>query len=130
MIAGTWIAVALCLGYSVTVACALAVTFGFTSSSPAFAVKENRVTLGYKRLQVLIWLVCVTLGAFVTCAVAQGTKPLVTGSSLAAILIAMLWWNTWEARQRGLGHQILMSVTSAAGVFAGYQLAGRFLKFG
>jgi hypothetical protein len=129
MITGTWIAVALLLGYSVTVACVLAVTFGLTSSSPAFAIEAHHVTVSYKRLQILIWLVCVTIGAFVTCTVAQGTQPLITASSLAAILISMLWMNTWEARQRGLGHQLLMSVTCVAGVVAGYQLAGRYLKF-
>ncbi len=129
MITGTWIAVALLLGYSVTVACALAVTFGLTSSSPAFAITAHRVTVSYKRLQLLIWLVCVTLGACVTSAVARGTEPLITASCLAVILVAMLWMNTWEARQRGLGHQLLMSLTSVAGVVAGYQLAGRYLKF-
>jgi hypothetical protein len=129
MITGTWIAVALLLGYSVTVACALAVTFGLTSSSPAFVIKAHHMTVSYKRLQIVTWLVCVTLGAFVTCAVAQGTQPFITASSLAAIFIAMLWMNTWEARQRGLGHQLLMSVTSVAGVIAGYELAGRYLKF-
>ena len=128
MITGTWIAVALLLGYTVTVAGVLAVTFGLTSSSPAFVVSGHHLSSGYKRVHILIWFLCVTAGASVTCVVAQGTQPWFTGCALAAIFIAMLWMNTWEARQRGLGHQILMSVTSVAGVIVGYELAGRFLK--
>jgi hypothetical protein len=130
MITGSLIALALLLGYTVTVACSLAATFWLTSSSPAFVVKNHLISVGYKRIQTVIWLLCVTVGAAVTCVVAHGTQPWVTGGMLAAILIAMLWRNTWEARQRGMGHQILMSVASIAGVVAGYLLVGRFLKIG
>jgi hypothetical protein len=129
MITGTWIAVALLLGYVVTVVSVLAATFGLTSSSPAFVVNGHHISNGYKRVQILIWFLCVTAGASVTCVVAQGTQPWFTGGTLAAIFVAMLWMNTWEARQRGLGHQILMSVGSVAGVLVGYMLVGRFLKF-
>jgi hypothetical protein len=34
----------------------------------------------------------------------------------------MLWINTWEARQRGIAHQLLMSVVSLLGVAAGFKL--------
>jgi hypothetical protein len=40
--------------------CLLAATFGLTSASPGFVAKEHRITAGYKRLQALVWLVCVT----------------------------------------------------------------------
>src|ERR1700683_5480745 len=99
MILGTLILVALLLGYMLTVGCMLAATFGLTSASPEFVIREYRITAGYKRLQALIWLVCVTLGASVTYLVAQGAYPLMVGSLLAVVLIGMLWRNTWEARQ-------------------------------
>jgi hypothetical protein len=123
MILGTLITVALLLGYVFTVGAMLAATFGLTSASPDFVVREYRLTAGYKRLQALIWLVCVTLGAFVTYLVAQGAYPVMVGVLLAAVFVAMLWRNSWEARQRGIAHQILMSLVSMLGVVAGYGLA-------
>ena len=63
-----------------------------------------------------------------TCAVAQGTREFEVGGLLAASLIGMLWFNTWEARQRGMAHQILMSLVSILGVVGGYWLANHFLK--
>ena len=112
MITGTLILVAVLLGYGMAVGCSLVATFGLTSASPEFVAREHRITAGYKRMQSLIWLVCVTAGGFVTCAVAQGTNQWEVGSLLAASLIGMLWLNTWEARQRGMAHQILMSLVS------------------
>src|SRR5579859_506204 len=99
MITGTLVLVALLLGYTLTVACSLVATFGLTSASPRFVVSESRITAAYKRVQAGVWLLCVTAGAFVTCAVAQGARSLVVGALLAAALIGMLWANTWEARQ-------------------------------
>jgi len=37
-----------------------------------------------------------------------------------AILVGVLWMNAWEMRQRGLGHQLAMSLVSAAGVAVGF----------
>jgi hypothetical protein len=128
MITGTLVALALLLGYGFTVASSMVATFGLTSASPGFVAREHRVTAGYKRLQALIWFGCVTLGAFVTGVVAQGTYPLMAGTLLAVALIAVLWLNTWEARQRGMAHQILMSLVTIVGVMAGYRLAGHFLR--
>ena len=128
MIIGTLLALALVLGYGFTVASCMVATFGLTSALPAFVVREKRVSAGYKRVQALIWFGCVTLGAFVTSVVAQGTYPLMAGSLLAVALITVLWLNTWEARQRGMAHQILMSLVTIVGVLAGYRLADHFLK--
>jgi hypothetical protein len=47
------------------------------------------------------------------------------GGLLAALLILVLWTNTWEMRQRGLGYQLLMSAVTVAGVGAGSYLALR-----
>jgi hypothetical protein len=44
------------------------------------------------------------------------------GTGLAAILVAVLWRNVWEMRQRGLGHQLVMSVGSVAGVALGFMI--------
>ena len=128
MIAATLIVIALLLGYGMAVGCLLVATFGLTSASPDFVAREHRVTAGYKRVQAVVWLLCVTAGGFATCAVAQGARPWLVPVVLAASLIGMLWWNTWEARQRGMAHQILMSVVSILGVTAGYGLAKHFLN--
>jgi hypothetical protein len=128
MIPAIQIAAALLLGYTLTAICALVAAFGLTSASPAFVMKDHHLTASYKRVQALVWLVCVCAGAFVTSTVAQGTYPITVGVLLATILIGMLWWNSREARQRGMAHQILMSMVSVAGVAAGYGLARHFLK--
>ena len=128
MITGTLILVALVLGYAMTVGCSLVATFGLASASPDFVARNHRITAGYKRVQALIWGACATAGGFVTCAVAQGAREWQVGTLLAASLVGMLWLNTWEARQRGMAHQILMSLVSLIGVLAGFGLANHFLK--
>ena len=130
MITGTLILVAVVLGYGMAVGCSLVATFGLASASPDFVAREHRITPGYKRVQALMWLVCATAGGFVTCAVAQGTREFEVAALLIASLIGMLWFNTWEARQRGMAHQILMSLVSILGVIGGYWLANHFLKIG
>ncbi|MCU1320519.1 MAG: hypothetical protein JWM43_168 [Acidobacteriaceae bacterium] len=123
MITGTLIAVALILGYVLTVLCSLAATFALTSASPKFVSRDFKITAGYKRVQTLIWLPCVTAGAFVTCAIAQTNHPLMAAALLAIVLMGVLWFNTQEAQQRGIAHQMLMSVVTLAGAAAGYSLA-------
>ncbi len=127
MITGTWIAVALFLGYLATVACALMATFALASASPGMVSQNFRITAKYKWIQAIIWLLCVIVGAAVTCAVAEGTSPWITQGGMIAGLIAILWLNSWEARQRGVAHQILMSLVSVVGVIVGYQIADRLL---
>jgi hypothetical protein len=129
MISGTIILVAVLLGYAMAVGCSLVATFGLASASPNFVARDHRITAGYKRVQALIWLACVTAGGFVTCGVAQqGGSPFAAAVLLSGLLIGMLWFNTWEARQRGMAHQILMSVVSLGGVFVGFWLAKHLLK--
>jgi hypothetical protein len=128
MITGTLILVAVVLGYAMTVGCSLVATFGLASASPDFVARDHRITAGYKRMQALIWGACATAGGFVTCAVAQEAHEWQVGTLLAASLVGMLWFNTWEARQRGMAHQILMSLVSLIGVLAGFGLANHFLK--
>jgi hypothetical protein len=129
MISGTIILVAVLLGYAMAVGCSLVATFGLASASPNFVARDHRITAGYKRVQALVWLVCATAGGFVTCGVAQqGGSPFSAAVLLSGLLIGMLWVNTWEARQRGMAHQILMSVVSLGGVAAGFWLAKHFLR--
>jgi H+/Cl- antiporter ClcA len=128
MITGTLILVAVLLGYAITVGCSLVVTFGLASASPDFVAQDHRITAGYKRVQALLWLACVTAGGFVACSVSRGTSPIVVETLLTGSLIGMLWFNTWEARQRGVAHQILLSLVSPMGVVAGCELAKHFLK--
>jgi len=121
MITGTLIAFALLFGYVVTVGLSLVATLGIAAARPGWVAENYRLKSGYKFLQGLLWLVCVTAGAYATAAVA-GVHPWIVGTVLAGILIGVLWTNVWEARQRGLGHQVLISLFSLAGVGAGYVL--------
>jgi hypothetical protein len=115
-------AAALALGYAVAVGLSIAATFGIAAVSPAFVTREYRIRQAYKLVQELLWLVCATAGGFVAAAVSGATMPWFAGALLAGTMILVLWTNTWEMRQRGAMHQILMSLVSAAGVAAGYLL--------
>ena len=124
MLSATLIAVALILGYLVAVGLSMMVFFGVARTAPQFVVKGHLVRTRYKLLEELVWLVCVTAGSYLSALVAELTmRPMLVGGLLALILILVLWANRWETRQRGLGHQLLMSAVSAAGVAAGYYLA-------
>jgi hypothetical protein len=118
----SYTALALFLGYAVTVALSMAVTFGITAVSPGFVAKNNRINRGYKYAQDAVWLVCTIAGGYVASLVHGESHAWVVGSGLVAILVAVLWMNVWEMRQRGLGHQLLMSAGSAAGVAVGFML--------
>jgi hypothetical protein len=125
IITGSYIALALFLGYAVTVALSMAATFGITAASRSFVSKNYRIRTGYKYVQDAVWLVCATAGGYAAALINGGSHPWIVGPGLAAILIGVLWLNAWEMRQRGLGHQISMSLASAAGVAAGFMLHGR-----
>jgi Na+-translocating ferredoxin:NAD+ oxidoreductase RnfA subunit len=123
MIAGTLIAIALILGYAVAVGLSMAATFGITKAAPWFVVNDHLLKTGYKFLQELVWLLCVIAGAYVSAAVAASvTRPWFTGTLLMIALVLIPWTNTWDVRQRGITHQIVMSVISVAGVVAGFVL--------
>lgn len=121
LIAISYIALALFLGYTVAVVLSMAATFGITAASRSFVSKNYRIRRRYKFLQDGVWLLCATAGGYVS-ALVNGGSPWAVGSGLVAILVSVLWLNAWEMRQRGLGHQISMSVASAAGVTAGFLL--------
>jgi drug/metabolite transporter (DMT)-like permease len=116
----SYIALALFLGYAVAVALSMAATFGISKVSPGFVSNNNRIRREYKFVQDAVWLVCAMAGGYVAALVNGESHSLLVGSGLAAILIAVLWMNVWEMRQRGLGHQLVMSAGSAAGVTVGF----------
>ncbi len=70
----------------------------------------------------LATLVCATAGGYVAAMVNGRSHPWLIGSGLVAILVGVLWMNAWEMRQRGLGHQLAMTLVSVAGVAIGFLL--------
>jgi hypothetical protein len=122
MLSIIWILGALLAGYLVAVVLSLVATLGIGSAIPGFVVENYRVRNGYKLLQDGIWLVCSAAAGYVTALVADGEPPLLVGGLLAVGLVSVLWANSWESRQRGMAHQILISVASVAGVTIGFLL--------
>ena len=125
MITGTFLALALLLGYAVAVGLSLAATFWITAKIHEFVVKEHRIRRRYKFVQAFVWLLCTLVGGYITAAVAGTAHPLLGPSALAVILVLVLWINTWEMRQRGFLHQALMSLVTVVGVAAGCMLRQR-----
>jgi hypothetical protein len=122
MITASYIALALFLGYVVTVGLSMAATFGITAASRDFVAKDYRIKTGYKYAQDGVWLVCAAVGGYVTALVNGPSHSFLVGTALAVILIGVLWMNAWEMRQRGLGHQISLSVGAVVGVTIGFLL--------
>jgi len=123
MITCTFLVLALVLGYLVTAGLSMAATFGVTAALPELAVRNYRITPKYKFIQGGIWLVCTTVGGYLTALVlGKDHSPWIGGIALTVILIGVLWMNVWEMRQRGVGHQILMSIATAVGVTTGFFL--------
>lgn len=114
------VALALLFGYVVAVGLSMAATFGITAVSRSFVSKNHRIQRGYKYTQEAVWLVCATAGGYVTAVVDEAAAPWMAGAGLVAVLVGVLWLNAWEMRQRGLGHQISMSLASVAGVAVGF----------
>jgi hypothetical protein len=123
LIAASYFALALFLGYVVTVGLSMVATFGITAAaSRDFVVQDFRLRRDFKMAQDAAWLVCVTIGGYVSAVAAGKNHPWLTALTLIAILVGVLWLNVWEMRQRGLQHQIVMSVLSAVGVLAAFAL--------
>jgi hypothetical protein len=122
IISTSYIALALFLGYAVAVGLSMAATFGMAAASSNFVSKNNRITPQYKYAQDAIWLVCATAAGYVAALVNGASYRWVVGPGLVVILVGVLWLNAWEMRQRGLGHQLAMTVISAAGVAIGFTL--------
>jgi hypothetical protein len=120
MITGSFLVLALFLGYAVTVGLSMAATFGISAASPSFVAANYRIRRRYKFVQDAVWLVCTTVGGYVAALVVGQTRPWLGGIGLAAILIGVLWRNAWEMRQRGIEHQIVMSVATVVGVVVGF----------
>src|SRR5246127_5558834 len=112
----SYVALALFLGYTVAVALSMAATFGITAVSPSFVAANNRIRRGYKYTQDAVWLACAMAGGDVASLVNVESHRWLVEAGLAGVLIAVLWMNAWEMRQRGLGHQLVMSLVSAVGV--------------
>lgn len=125
MISYAIIGLAILLGYAVTVTSSLLATMGITAGAPQFAVHDFRVRGSYKFVHELIWFCCALLGGFVASMAGMGVYVWKAEFGLSAFLLLMLWRNTWEARQRGTAHQILISVLTVAGVLGGYALQRR-----
>jgi hypothetical protein len=122
IITASYIALALFLGYVVAVGLSMAATFGMAAASSSFVSKDNRITRQYKYAQDAIWLVCATAAGYVASLVNGLSYRWVVGPGLVVILVGVLWLNAWEMRQRGLGHQLALTVISAAGVTIGFFL--------
>ena len=122
MITLSYIVLSLCFGYLVAVGLAMAAAFGMTSASPGFVAKENRIRTRYKYAQDAVWLVCATAGGYVAALINGPDHAWAAGMTLVVVMVGVLWMNAWEMRQRGLGHQIVMTLVSIAGVTAGFVL--------
>jgi len=120
MITGSFLALALFLGYSVAVGLSMAATFGISAASPSFLAKDFRIRRRYKFVQDAVWLVCTTAGGYVAALIIGQTRPWLGAIGLIAALVGVLWVNAWEMRQRGIEHQIAMSLATALGVTAGF----------
>jgi len=120
MITGSFLALALFLGYAVTVGLSMAATFGISAALPSFVAEDYRIRRRYKFVQDVVWLICTTAGGYVAALVIGPARPWMGGIGLVAILVGVLWRNAWEMRQRGIEHQILMSVATVVGVVAGF----------
>ncbi|WP_433968914.1 hypothetical protein [Tunturiibacter gelidiferens] len=127
MITGAFLLLAIVLGYLVTVGLSMAATFAMTAASPDLVARDYRITPRYKFLQAGVWLLCTTVGGYMTDLVlGRDHSPWIGGIGLMAVLIGVLWTNAWEMRQRGVGHQILMSAATVVGVSAGFFLRLRW----
>lgn len=117
--------IALFLGYAVTVGLTLATTFAISSTSHDFVLRDYRIRRRFKFTQDALWLLYSIAGGYVTTWVASQNHPLVASAALAALLITVLWRNTREMRERGIPHQLVMTILSIAGVAIGYILRFR-----
>jgi hypothetical protein len=122
IITASYIALALFCGYVVAVGLSMAATFAITAASRSFVSKDYRIRARYKYAQDAVWLFCAMAGGYVAALINGRSHSLVTGAGLAAILVGVFWVNAWEMRQRGLGHQIAMSLVSTVGVTVGFLL--------
>ena len=129
MISAIFIAMALVAGWLVTVAIAATVTMAVGAAAPWFVVTDyHTVRFRFKTMEVLVWLAAATIAGFIAKWIVAEMYPWTAAALLAGVMIAVLWKNSWEARQRGLAMQILMTVASVAGVVMGFALKTKLTK--
>lgn len=117
------VSIGLALGYCLVVVLSLMATMALASATRAFVVKDFCLRPAYKLTMGLFWTIAAVAAGYVAVAVAgAGAVGWLTGAALAGVLILVLWTNTWEARQRGLPHQILLTFLTCVGVLAGVYL--------
>ncbi|MBB5328359.1 hypothetical protein [Tunturiibacter gelidoferens] len=121
MITGSFLVLAVVLGYLVTVGLSMAATFGITAASPDLVAQGHRITQRYRFLQDGVWLMCTMVGAYVMALIlGREHSPWLGAAALVTVLVGVLWTNAWERRQRGIGHQILISLATVVGVGVGF----------
>lgn len=125
MFIAVMMAVALAVGYAVTIALSMVLTFAVTMAMPKFVASGHLIRNGYKLVHEMLWLLGAATGGYVAALVGRGIHPFLTEAALAAALIWVLWDNSWEARQRGMAHQVLITAFTIIGVAAGYTLQHR-----
>lgn len=117
------VSIGLALGYCLVVVASLMATMAIATAARGFVVKNYCLRPVYKLTMGLFWTVVAVAAGFVAAAMAgPGVVGWLTGAALAGLLILALWTNTWEARQRGLPHQILLTFLTCVGVLAGVYL--------
>jgi lipoprotein signal peptidase len=122
MISGIFLVIAILLGYGTTVTLFAAATFGITSISRDLVEKEFRIREAYKWLQDGLWLPCTMAGGFVASLAGRQLSRWTVGGALVIVLVVVLWINLWERRQRGIAHQLAMTLITGGGVFLGVAL--------
>ena len=113
------IGLAVLAGYIVTVGISLLGTMAIASAVPRFVIADHRVRGIYKFVHEFLWFLSAFVGAYVMAQIGSEIQAVRLEAVLSGALLVMLWRNTWEARQRGIAHQILISVLTVAGVAAG-----------
>ena len=122
MITVIFISIALLLGYATTVLLSMASTFAITSTSKSFVVENYKIRARYKFLQDLLWFPWTVAGAFVASFIGSAQSQWIGGAAFIAVLTLILWTNVWEMRQRGLPHQIVMTLITIGGTVLGFML--------
>ena len=120
------VSVGMALGYCLVLVSSLMATMAVASAVRGFVVRDHCLRPGYKLAMALFWTAATVLAGFVAAAVTgAGMVAWLSGAGLTAVLNAVLWTNTWEARQRGLPHQILLTLLTFVGVLGGVYLRVR-----
>jgi hypothetical protein len=113
---------AVVLGYLIAAACLLGATLAIGSAAPHFVEEKHCLRGPYKLAYAAIWVLCAAAGGYATAWIGDRSWAWAEGLAILAMLTAVLWKSPWEARQRGLAHQILLTALTPVGVMLGYSL--------